>query len=292
MKLAFIGLGIMGSRMAANLQRSGHELTVYNRTRKKADELLQGGAVWAASPMDAARDMPLVITMLTNPQVVHKTALSADGFLQAMQPGSLWVDCSTVNPSFTREMADAARRRQVRFLDAPVAGSRIPAEKAQLTFLVGGEEADLQEIRPLLEVMGQKTIHAGGIGMGSSLKLVFNLLLGLSMLSFAEALVLGESLGIAQTDIFEALQGAIVVAPSAMGKRQKIESGDYSPDFPLRLTHKDLEMISISGFEVGASLPLSNVAKEIYALAMRYGLGDQDLSAIYRFISEKKDGSQ
>lgn len=292
MKVAFIGLGIMGSRMAANLLKKGYSLVVYNRTKEKAQPLIQAGAVWANTPAEAARQADVLITMLANPTAVREVALGPDGFLPAVRPNSLWMDCSTVNPSFTREMADEAHERQMRFIDAPVTGSRIPAEKAQLTFLVGGSNDDIQEVQPLMDVMGQKTIHAGGVGMGTSLKLVFNLMLAVSMLSFSEALVLGEALGIGREMILDALQGSAVTAPFTAAKRQKVESGDFSPDFPLKLMQKDLEMVAVSGYEAKAALPLSNAAKEVYALAIRYGLGEDDFSAIYRFLSERKDGSQ
>lgn len=290
MKVGFIGLGIMGSRMATNLLKSGNELVVYNRTREKASSLEKAGAVWADQPASVAKQVDIIFTMLATPKAVREVALGSQGFLDSMKPGSLWVDCSTVNPSFSQKMATEAQQRQVHFMDAPVAGSRGPAEKGQLLFLVGGDASDLEKARPLLEVMGQKITHAGGVSMGSSLKLVFNLLLALSMLTFSEALVLGESLGLTRSMLFDALQGAAAVAPAAYGKRQKIEAGDYSADFPLQWMQKDLELISVSAYEKGASLPLSGLAKEVYALAMRYGLAGDDFSAVYRFLSEKKNG--
>jgi 3-hydroxyisobutyrate dehydrogenase/glyoxylate/succinic semialdehyde reductase len=161
-----------------------------------------------------------------------------------------------------------------------------------LLFLVGGNDADVREVQPLIDAMGQKTVHVGGVGMGTSMKLVFNLMLALSMLSFSEALVLGESLGIDRQKVFAVLNGSAVAAAAASGKQQKIECNDYSPDFPLRLMQKDLELVAVSGYEVHAALPLSNTAKEIFALAMRYGLGEDDFSAIYKFLSEKKNGSE
>ncbi|HSB34142.1 MAG TPA: NAD(P)-binding domain-containing protein [Nitrospirota bacterium] len=140
MKVGFIGLGIMGSRMAANLQKKGHELVVYNRSRQKADQLVAAGAVWAPTPAEVAKQAGVFITMLSKPDAVAETALlGKHGFLNHLAARSLWIDCSTVNPSFSRLMASEAAQRKVRFLDAPVAGSKGPAEQGQLLFLVGGE---------------------------------------------------------------------------------------------------------------------------------------------------------
>jgi 3-hydroxyisobutyrate dehydrogenase-like beta-hydroxyacid dehydrogenase len=287
MKVGFIGLGIMGSRMAANLQKSGVELVVYNRTRSRAETLLAGGAVWAETPRQVGQQVDVLFSMLATPAVVEKTSLGEGGFLDAMAKGSLWVDCSTVNPSFTERMAQAAHQRQIRFVDAPVAGSKEPAAKAQLTFLVGGETGDVEACRGYFSAMGRQVIHAGANGAGTSLKMVFNLLLGLSMASFAEALTLGEALGLKRDTILDALSGSIVVAPSALGKRGKIEAGDYSPEFPLQWMQKDLQLAAQSAYEHQQALPVTNAAKELFMLAIQAGLAEKDLSAVYAFLSGK-----
>ena len=192
MKIGFIGLGIMGSRMAENLRKKGHELVVYNRTKKKAEPLIAAGAVWAPTPADVAKQVSVLITMLAKPDAVAETALLGKyGFLNHLADNSLWIDCSTVNPSFSRLMASEAKQRRVRFLDAPVTGSRGPAEQAQLLFFVGGEKADLDEARPLLEAMGKAVHHIGNHGMGTSMKMVGNLILAQAMVAFSEAIVLG-----------------------------------------------------------------------------------------------------
>ena len=292
MDIAFLGLGIMGSRMAANLIKAGYPLTVWNRSAEKAAGLIGQGAQLAATPAEAARGKDILITMLSNPAAVEATALGAQGFLDALPPGALWMDSSTVNPSFSRRMAQEAARREVHFIDAPVAGSKGPAANAQLLFLVGGDPADVATARPLMDKMGRGVIHAGAVGMGASFKMVFNILLGQSMLAFAEALVLGESLGLSREMMFDALGSSIVAAPSAVSKRPKIEAADYEADFPLRLLAKDLELASLTAFERGVAMPSENIAKAIYGLAVRAGYGDQDLSAIYAFLSQTQDAGK
>jgi 3-hydroxyisobutyrate dehydrogenase/glyoxylate/succinic semialdehyde reductase len=286
MNVGFIGLGIMGQRMAANLQKAGYPLTVYNRTASRAQDLVANGAHLAPDPAEASMQADILFTMLSTPAVVEKTAIGKDGFLASMKPGALWIDSSTVNPSFSRRMALVAREHGIRFLGAPVAGSKVPAEKGQLTFLVGGDERDLEEARPLLEKMVSKIIHAGGQGMGAALKMVFNLLLGVNMLAFAEALLLGESLGLSKDLLFTSLGGSIVVPPFAISKRAKLETGEYEVDFPLQWLQKDLQLASESAYEQGVALPATNIAKEIYALAKRHGLSAKDFSAIYQFLKE------
>ena len=289
MKIGFIGLGIMGSRMAANLQKGGHSVVVYNRTRERAEALVDGGARWADSPAALAPQVEVIFTMLAHPAAVEEAALGKDGFLSHLAQDKTWVDCSTVNPSFSRKMALEAQASGIRFLGAPVTGSKSQAALAKLTFWVGGAEADLESCRPLLESMGNRIIHCGGQGMGASLKMVMNQLIGTVMAAFAEGLVLGESLGLSREVLFEALLGGPAGAPILALKRERIEAGDFKEaDFPLRWLQKDLHLATVSAYETGVAMPLTNVAKEIYRLAIREGHGDKDFSAIYDYLARDR----
>jgi len=289
MKIGFIGMGIMGSRMAANLMKKGHELVIYNRTKQKADPLIQAGAVWASSPADVAKQVTMMFTMLSKPDAVAETALlGKNGFLNHLKEKSLWIDCSTVNPSFSKLMAGEAQQRRLRFLDAPVAGSKVPAEQAQLLFFVGGETADVEEARPFLEAMGKAVIHVGAHGMGTSMKMVNNIILAQAMAAFSEAMVLGQSLGIPKEKLFNTLFGSPVTAPFLAMKKDKIESGSFGVEFPLQWMYKDLQLATDTAYEAGVAMPVSNVVKELYALAVRRGLGEQDFSAIYSIVNERK----
>jgi len=292
MNIGFIGLGIMGSRMAANLQKHGHALTVFNRTKEKANELLSHGATWADSPAAVAAQADVIFTMLAYPEAVREAALGKDGFLRIFKPGRLWVDCSTVNPSFSKEMAEKARALGVRFLDAPVTGSKGPAASATLVIWVGGPAADLNTCRPLLECIGNRIVHCGEVGAGTSVKMVMNQLLGTGMAAFAEALILGESLGLAREKLFEVLLGSPAVAPFIAAKRERIATGNFAPaDFPLRWVQKDLHLVATTAQETGVAMPLTNAAKEIFRLAIGNGYGDEDFSAIYDFLAQSREGS-
>src|SRR6266487_637991 len=283
MKIGFIGLGIMGSRMAANLQKHGHILVVFNRTRAKAEPLLGPCGTFSDSPAKLAEQVDVVFTMLAHPDAVKQAAVGANGFLDHLKPNAVWVDCSSVNPSFSKKMAAEAARREVHFVDAPVTGSVPAAAEAKLIFWVGADAADLERIRPLLLCMGNKIVHTGGQGMGTSMKMVVNLLLGTGMAAFAEAMALGEGLGLTSNMLFDSLLGTPAVAPFLASKREKIESGNYEAEFPLRWMQKDMHLASVSAYESGVAIPLTNVTKEIYRFAMRGGHDTEDFSAICEF---------
>ena len=285
MKIGFVGLGIMGSRMAANLEEQRHVLVLYNRTRAKADAMAGPCVTVAGSPADAAKEVAVLFTMLAHPDAVEEAALGDDGFLDHLQPGAIWVDCSSVNPSFSKRMAAEAARRNVRFVDAPVTGSAPAAADAKLVFWVGADDTDLETIRPLLLSMGNKIVHVGSHGAGTSMKMVVNLLMGNAMAAFAEGMELGEALGISRKVLFDSLLGMPAVAPFLALKRAKIDDGNYATEFPIAWMQKDLHLASVSAFETGVALPLTNSVKEIYRLAMRNGHANEDFSAIYQYLA-------
>jgi 3-hydroxyisobutyrate dehydrogenase-like beta-hydroxyacid dehydrogenase len=290
MKIGFIGLGIMGSRMAANLQKGGHTLVIFNRTRDKAESLLTAGARWADSPAALAPLVEVVFTMLAHPAAVEEAALGQDGFLSRLAPGQIWIDCSTVNPSFSRKMAAETETHGIRFLGASVSGSKGVAASGKLTFLVGGTAGDLETIRSLLECMGNKIIHCGGPGTGAALKMVMNQLLGTAMAAFAEGLVLGESLGLSREVLFDTLLGGPMAAPFLSVKRERIEKGDYEhADFALQWLQKDLHLATVSAYETGVPMPVTNAAKELYRFAIREGHGEEDFSAIYDYLAQRRN---
>jgi 3-hydroxyisobutyrate dehydrogenase-like beta-hydroxyacid dehydrogenase len=285
MRIGFIGLGIMGSRMAANLQKHGHSLVVFNRTRAKAEPLLGPCGTFADSPAKLAQQVDILVTMLPHPDAVEQVALGDNGFLDHLRSNAVWVDCSSVNPSFSKNLAAEAARRGVHFVEAPVTGSAVPAAEAKLVFWVGADLADLEAIRPLLLCMGNRIVHVGGHGMGTAMKMVVNLLMGNAMAAFAEGMALGEGLGISRNVLFDSLLGMPAVAPFLASKRAKIESGNYEAEFPLRWQQKDLHLAAVSAFESGVAMPVTNAAKELYRLAMMEGHAIQDFSAVYKYLA-------
>jgi len=257
--IGFIGLGTMGSRMAANLQKNGHELILYNRSRAKAESLSSNAvAGLAPDPAEVGRKADVVFTMVSEPEVVRQLAVGSSGFLETLKPESLWVDCTTVHPAFSREMAAAAGQKNIRFLDAPVAGTKQPAADGKLVFFVGGDARDVDECEPYFSA---------------------------AMASFSEALSLGNALGIDRKLLFETLVGSPVAAPFLDSKSRKISADDFEADFLLRWMCKDMHLAAQSAYPVGAPLPVAAAAREMYALAVRQGLSDQDFSAVFRILN-------
>lgn len=290
MRVGFAGLGIMGSRMAANLARAGHRLTAWNRSRGGA-AADAAGVRRVSTLAEAAREAEVFITMLANPEAVSSVALGGQGFLQSLPRQSLWIDSSTVSPSFSRRMAEEATRRGVRFMDAPVSGTRGPAERGELTFLVGASDEDLQAARPLLESMGKRVVHAGAVGMGTSMKLVVNLMLAGAMAALSEALALGEALGLPKGGILETILGGPVAAPVLSAKRERIETRRYDDaDFPLKWMHKDLHLVATAAYESGVATPVSSAVKELFAMAAASGRGEDDFSAVVDFLAGLRGG--
>ena len=279
----------MGSRMAGDLQTNGHPLVLFNRTPAKAKPLVGPCGTLAESPATLAEQVDILFTMLANPVAVEQAARGENGFLDHLRSNAIWVDCSSVNPSFSKQMAAEAACRRVRFVDAPVTGSAVPAAEAKLVFWVGAKPADLEAIRPLLLCMGNRIVHVGGQGMGTAMKMVVNVLLGNAMAGFAEAIVLGQGLGISRNVLFDSLLGTPAVAPFLASKREKIESGNYETEFPLRWQQKDLHLASVSAFESGVAMPITNAAKELYRLAMMKGHALEDFSAIYEYLAGDHD---
>lgn len=285
MKIGFIGLGLMGSRMVENLSSAGYEINLYNRTKEKLKAFNRPGFKIKDTPQAVGATSDILITMLSTPEAVQQVALGENGFLPALGKGSVWIDCSTVNPSFSKEMAEITIALGSNFLDAPVAGSVGPAASGELVFMIGGKKSIVKYCDPLFKIMGKKAVHVGENGMGSALKMVNNLIMGLSMYAFTEGLLLGEGLGLKREAIFSFLEGSPVVAPMAMMKKNKIEKNDFSPEFPLQWLHKDLQLASISAYEKGVALPGTNAIKEIFSLAKQSGLGEKDFTAIISFLN-------
>ena len=286
MNVTFIGLGIMGSRMAQNLLKNGVTLTVYNRSAAPAQALHEQGARIASSASEAVREADVVFTMLASPEVVEQVATGPEGFLSTLPEGSLWVDCSTVNPSFSRTAHQVAQRHKVRFLDAPVAGTKPQAEQAELVFFVGGDPSDLNEVEPLLQHMGQKVMHVGETSKGASFKMLVNALLAQSMVLFSETLLLGEKMGLSREFLLDTLPNLAVSAPFTKAKAEMIRNNDYEVQFPLELMYKDLHLAALTAYEHQQPMYLANLAKEVYARAVQRGFGREDFAAVHKRLAD------
>jgi 3-hydroxyisobutyrate dehydrogenase-like beta-hydroxyacid dehydrogenase len=288
MKIAFLGLGIMGSRMAANLLKNKVDLTVFNRSEESRKALEAKGAKVADSFTSAVENADIVFTMFSTPEVVKEIMFGEKGCLASMKKDALWVDCSTVDPAFSKQSEKEAGQRNVRFVDAPVAGTKAPAENGTLVFFAGGSKSDLKEIEPFLSVMGSKTIHVGETGKGTSLKMLVNAMLAESMLVFSETLLLGEKMGISKDFLLDTLPKLPVIAPFVQAKAELIRKQDFDPQFPLEWMDKDLRLVLKTAKENGQKMRMASLTKELFGQANENGLGRNDFSAIYKFLNEKK----
>ena len=286
MKITFIGLGIMGSRMAANLLKNGADVTVWNRSQAPVEALKAQGAKTVSSASEAAAGADVVFSMLSTPEVVEGIFLEEGGVLSAMKANAIWVDCSTVNPSFTLKASQAAVKAGVRFVDAPAAGTRPQAQNAELVFFVGAAKAVLTAVEPYLNMMGNKVLHIGETGKGASFKMIVNIMLAQSMAIFSEAVLLGEKMGLSKEFLLNVVPN-LAVAPFTKFKAEMVRNGNYEVQFPLELMHKDLHLAAVTAYELNQPLYLANVTKELFAEADKKGMGRLDFAAIHKFLEER-----
>ena len=287
MKITFIGLGIMGSRMASNLIQHGADLTVYNRSKEAVKLLVDQGAKTAETIQEAVKEADLVFSMLSTPEVVQAIFFGVEGALASMKEGALWIDCTTVNPSFTAAAATEAGRYNIDFMDAPVAGTKPHAEKAELAFFVGGKADQLDKVRPYLEQMGNRVMHTGEMGKGAAFKMLVNIMLAQSMLIFSEATLLGERMGFSKDFLLNTLPNLVVSAPFTKFKAEMVRQDNFEVQFPLEWMHKDLHLAAVTAYELNHPLYLANLTKEVFAEARRKGFGRLDFAGIHRFLEEQ-----
>jgi len=277
----------MGSRMAANLLKNNVDLTIFNRSLEATEHLNKQGATVAKNIHEAVSEADLVFSMLSTPEVVKEVFFGENGGLSKMKSKSTWVDCSTVNPSFSLDALNEAKKYNLHFLDAPVAGTKPHAENAELTFLVGGTSQVFETVKPFMEFMGAKIVHVGDHGKGSSFKMIVNILLAQSMLMFSEATLLGEKMGISKDFLLNVIPNLPVSAPFTKAKAEMIKNEDYTVQFPLEWMHKDLHLAALTAYEVGQPLHLANVTKELFAEANKSGKGRLDFAAIHEYLESK-----
>jgi 3-hydroxyisobutyrate dehydrogenase len=286
--VAILGLGIMGSGMAANLLNAGFRVTVYNRTASKAQPLVEKGASLALTPADASRGADVVLSMLADDAASREVWVGEDGALAAANPAAVLIDSSTVSPAWIRELAAAAKAHGNSFLDAPVTGSRRQAEAAQLTFLVGGDAETLEAVRPVLQPMCKGIVHVGPTGSGAKLKLVNNFLCGVQVASFAEGLAWLERSGLDMEKSVEFLKAGAPGSPVIHGVAPRMIARNYDVNFYLRLMAKDLMYALDEAAREHLSLNTAAVARALFEEAIEGGYGDVDMSAVIEPLRQNK----
>jgi 3-hydroxyisobutyrate dehydrogenase-like beta-hydroxyacid dehydrogenase len=284
--IGFIGLGIMGQPMALNLIKVGHKLAVYNRTTAKAAALQAAGARVASSPADAARDANVVMMIVSDSAAVEEVVTGKCGILESLRAGTLVIDSSTISPTVSRKMACLVAGKGASWLDAPVTGSKHGAEKGELTFMMGGDRAAFDRALPILQVLGKKHIYCGSHGLGLSAKLAQNTIQATMIEVFCEGFVLATKAGVRPETMLEIIQSSLARAALTDFKAPFIFKGDFTPYFPLKLMHKDLELAAEAGYAQGVPMPALAAVKEVYMAAKAQGKGDLDYAAIVTFLEE------
>ncbi|MFQ6053316.1 MAG: NAD(P)-dependent oxidoreductase, partial [Candidatus Bathyarchaeia archaeon] len=242
-RVGFIGLGLMGSGMSMNLLRAGFPLTVWNRTRSKMEPLLEAGAEGAESPREVAERSDVIIDIVTDSPDVEEVVLGPDGVIHGAEPGDVVIDMSTISPAVTRRIAEELGRKGVRMLDAPVSGGAIGARNGTLSIMVGGDAETYRECLPIFQAMGKTITHVGGHGMGQTVKLCNQILVGLNMLAVAEALMFASKAGVDLEKAFAAVSGGAAGSWQLTNNGARLLRGDLEPGFKVKDYLKDLRLI-------------------------------------------------
>ena len=282
MRIAFLGLGIMGRPMATRLVAAGHEVSVWNRTARQHVD----GATTAVSPADAAKEADVIWMCVADTAAVERVMFGQDGAEQSLREGAIVVDSSTISPSATARFAERVNQRGVHWVDAPVTGSKIGAENGQLIFIVGGDKEPVDYLEPLFKAMGKLVIHIGGTGKGQSAKLSMNLMIALIYEGFAEAFTLAQKQGVDPHKMIELIQASMVRSGVVDYKAPFVLRRDYSPNFPLRLMHKDIHLLLDLAKGNRVKLPALETVDEIYELSSEEGWDDLDYAATLALLEK------
>ena len=282
MRVAFLGLGIMGRSMATNMAKAGHEVRVWNRSAGREVE----GARSAASPAEAARGAEVVWMCVSDTKAVEGVLFGPQGVHESLTQGMTIVDSSTISPSATRQFAERVGAQGVQYVDAPMTGSKVAAEAGTLIFIVGGEESAIEKLKPLFAATGKKIFRMGETGKGQAAKLVMNLQIAMIYEGFAEALTLATKLGVDAEVLVPLIQASMVHSGVVEYKAPFVLKRDFSPNFPLRLMYKDLRLALEAAKEARVKLPGLETVEEVYEVAAEDGHGDLDYAATLTLLEK------
>jgi 3-hydroxyisobutyrate dehydrogenase len=278
--LAFLGLGLMGSGMARRLLLHGFPLTVFNRNAEKSMPFAAEGARVATSAREAAAQADVIFTMVADDQASRSLWLGEQGALAAAQPGAVCIECSTVTVGWVRELAAAAAQKQCEFLDAPVTGSKTHAAAGELNFLVGGQTATLEKVRPVLAAMSKTILPLGPVGSGALLKLINNFVCGVQVAALAEAMAMIERSGLDRAKALEIIANGAPGSPLVKAVSARMTTPDFTPNFLLRLMAKDLDYAILEGGKLSVELKTAIAALEEFQRGIAAGHGEKDIAAV------------
>lgn len=283
-KYGFLGLGIMGQAMAANLLNAGFDVTVWNRTADKCEELVRKGASHGKTPAEVTANSDITFSMVSDPAASKELCFGKHGVLEGISPGKGYIDVSTIDPQTAVELDRSISKTQGRFLEAPVSGSKKPPEDGALVFLCAGDESLYREAIPAFEVMGKKSFYFGSTGAGARMKLVINMIMGTMMAAFAEGLSLGDKSGLEMKDILDVLDQGVIANQMFHLKGPSMTNNSFPTAFPLKHMQKDLRLALLLGDQNGQALHTAGTANSLYIKARNKGLADDDFSAVLQVI--------
>jgi 3-hydroxyisobutyrate dehydrogenase-like beta-hydroxyacid dehydrogenase len=284
LRVGFIGIGAMGAPMSQHLLEAGFPLTVYDKVPARTAPYRRRGVSVASSCADTARRSDVVITIIGQVAEEMDAVMGAGGVLEGAHPGQILIDMSTVGIVASVKMAAAAQERGVAFLDSTISGSVGPAREGSLTFMVGGDAAALEAVRPVLRAMGERIYHVGPNGAGSAMKVIVNLMIGMTVLAVAETLTLGRQAGLDPHQMLEILGQTAVNSPHLRNKGRMMIEGDFEPSFALKYMQKDFDLIMEAAHDLRTPLFASAVAHQVYTAANVAGYGDLDYSSVVKFL--------
>ena len=288
--VGFIGLGIMGGPMAANLVKAGFEVTGYNRSPEPVQRLVEQGGQGAGSLAEAVRDADVVLTMVPDSPDVEAVALGEDGIYAHARPGTLHLDMSSIRPDVARKVGEAGRERGLRVLDAPVSGGEQGAIDATLSIMVGGDPRDFADARPVLEAVGRTIVHVGPVGSGQTVKAANQLIVAGTIELVAEAIVFLEAYGVDTEAAVKVLAGGLAGNAILDRKAANMLRRDFTPGFRIELHHKDMGIVTSAAREAGVVIPLGAVVAQLLASLTAQGHGDLDHSALLRLVEQLSGG--
>ncbi|EYU46068.1 hypothetical protein ABFS82_04G076400 [Erythranthe guttata] len=287
-EIGFLGLGIMGKAMSMNLLRHGFKLTVWNRTLSRCDELVEHGATIGESPAAVIKKCKYTIAMLSDPAAALSVVFDKDGVLEQIGAGKGYIDMSTVDAETSSKISEAIALKGGSFLEAPVSGSKKPAEDGQLVILAAGERALYDAIIPAFDIMGKKSFFLGQVGNGARMKLVVNMIMGSMMNAFSEGLVLADKSGLDPQTLLDVLDLGAIANPMFKMKGPSMTKSSYPPAFPLKHQQKDMRLALALGDENAVPMPVAAAANEAFKKARSMGLGDLDFSAVHETVASSK----
>jgi 3-hydroxyisobutyrate dehydrogenase-like beta-hydroxyacid dehydrogenase len=283
--LGFVGLGVMGSRMVKRLLDAGHSVTGYNRTKAKAQWLLDAGMKWADTPAAVARNADFIFTMVTNTEALKAVTSGPDGILAGLGRGKVYIDMSTVSPAASRALAAEVAAKGAQMLDAPVSGSVSTLEEGKLSIMVGGDRAACARARPILEAIGPKVTHVGGNGLAVSMKIATNLSLAVQMLAFSEGVLLAEKSGIARETAVEVLLNSVIASPMVKYRGPFVLNMPDEAWFDVNMMQKDLLLALEMGRGLNVPLPTTAVTNEMLTTARAMGYADKDFAVLFETLA-------